>query len=68
MNVSEVTEKLEGFSVEKLKRIRDYERRNKNRETVLERIEQGINALSLPSAVWTCIATTEPSVGQRVEG
>jgi hypothetical protein len=46
MNVSEITEKLRGLSVEELKRVRDYERRNKNRETVLERIEQRINALT----------------------
>ena len=46
MNVLEVTEKLQGLSVEELKRVRDYERRNKNRETVLERIEQRINALT----------------------
>ena len=46
MNVSEVTEKLEGLSVEELKRVRDHERRNKNRETVLERIDQRINALT----------------------
>jgi hypothetical protein len=46
MNVSEVTEKLRDLSVEELKRVRDYERRNKNRETVLERIEQRINALT----------------------
>ncbi len=46
MNVSEVTEKLEGLSVEELKRVRDYERRNKNRETVLERIDQRTNALT----------------------
>jgi len=46
MNVSKVTEKLEGLSVEELERVRDYERRNKNRETVLERIAQRINALT----------------------
>ena len=46
MNVAKVTEKLEGLSVEELKRVRDYERRNKNRETVLERIDQRINALT----------------------
>ena len=46
MNVSEVTEKLRGLSVEELERVRDYERQNKNRETVLERIEQRINALT----------------------
>ena len=46
MNVSQVTERLEGLSVEELKRVRDYEQRNKNRETVLERIDQRINALT----------------------
>jgi hypothetical protein len=46
MNVPEVTEKLEGLSVEELKRVRDYERRNKNRETVLERVDQRINVLT----------------------
>ena len=46
MNVSEVTDKLEGLSVEELKRVRDHERRNKNRETVLERVDQRINVLT----------------------
>lgn len=44
MNVSEVSERLDALSVEELERVRDYERRNKNRDTVIEQIDRKIRA------------------------
>src|SRR5829696_3205629 len=46
MNVSEVAQQLDNLSADELKRVRDYERRNKNRETLLGQIDQRINAAS----------------------
>src|ERR687883_234320 len=34
MNVSEVAQQLDSLSADELQRVRDYERRNKNRETL----------------------------------
>ena len=46
MNVSEVAQQLDNLSADELQRVRDYERRNKNRETLLGQIDQRINATS----------------------
>src|SRR5215208_6137065 len=46
MNVSEVAQQLDSLSADELQRVRDYERRNKNRETLLGQIDQRINAAS----------------------
>ena len=46
MNVSEVTEQLDNLSADELQRVRDYESRNKNRETLLGQIDNRINAAS----------------------
>src|SRR5215204_4529677 len=46
MNVSEVAQRLDSLSTDELQRVRDYERRNKNRETLLGQIDQRINAAS----------------------
>jgi hypothetical protein len=46
MNVSEVAQQLDNLSADELQRVRDYERRNKDRETVLGQIDQRINAAS----------------------
>ena len=46
MNVSEVAQQLDTLSADELQRVRDYERRNKNRETLLGQIDQRINATS----------------------
>jgi hypothetical protein len=40
MTVDEVARRLEGLSGEELGRVREYERRNKNRTTLLERIDR----------------------------
>jgi hypothetical protein len=42
MNVEEVSGRLEGLSVEELQVVRDYEERNKRRETLLEQMDRKI--------------------------
>jgi hypothetical protein len=44
MNVSEVSERLEGLSEEQLRTVREYEKRHKNRDTVIEQIDREIRA------------------------
>ncbi len=44
MNVEEASARLEGLSEEQLKRVREYEKRNKNRETLIEQIDRKIKA------------------------
>ena len=46
MNVAEVSERLNSLTAEELKKVRDYERRNKNRETLIENIDRKIKAFS----------------------
>ncbi len=44
MNVEEVSERLDGLSVEELQLVRDYEETNKKRETLLEKMDRKIRA------------------------
>jgi hypothetical protein len=44
MNVEEASAKLEGLSEEQLKRVHEYEKRNKNRDTLIEQIDRKIKA------------------------
>lgn len=44
MNVEEISKRLDGLSVEELQLVRDYEERNKRRETLLERMDRKIRA------------------------
>jgi hypothetical protein len=44
LNVVNVTSKLEGLSVEEMRRVRDYEAQNKNRSTMLKEIDEQIGA------------------------
>ena len=46
MNVGEVSEKLDSLSDEELKRVRDYERRHKNRDTLIEQLDRKIKGNS----------------------
>jgi hypothetical protein len=46
MNVAEISEKLERLSTEELKKVRDYEKRNKNRDTLIEQIDRKIRVNS----------------------
>ena len=42
MNVEEVSRRLDNLSREELARVREYEQRNKNRETLIEQIDRKI--------------------------
>ena len=44
MNVEEVSKRLNDLSVEELQLVRDYEERNKRRETLLEQMDRKIRA------------------------
>ena len=44
MNVDEVTSRLDGLSEAELRRVRNYEQRNKNRETLIEQIDRRLEA------------------------
>ena len=46
MNVEEVSDHLDGLSVEELQLVRDYEELNKKRETLLERMDRKIRSAS----------------------
>ena len=44
MNVDEISERLKDLSVEELQLVRDYEERNKKRQTLLEQMDRKIRA------------------------
>ena len=44
MNVDEISKRLDGLSVEELQLVRDYEERNKRRETLLEQMDRKIRS------------------------
>ncbi|HSK99954.1 MAG TPA: hypothetical protein VK869_06425 [Rubrobacteraceae bacterium] len=46
MTVSEVTERLDALTADELKMVREYEKSNKNRETVIERVDRKIRAIN----------------------
>jgi hypothetical protein len=46
LNVGEVSKRLDGVSTAELKKVREYEKRNKNRETLIEQIDRKIKAAS----------------------
>jgi hypothetical protein len=46
MNVAEISERLEGLSADELKRVREYEKRNKGRDTLIGQIDRKIRAAS----------------------
>ena len=46
LSVAEVSRRLDGLSVEELKKVREYEKHNKNRETLIEQIDRKIRANS----------------------
>ena len=46
LTVAEVTEKLDDLSVDELKKLREFEKGNKDRESLLERIDRKIRANS----------------------
>ena len=44
LTVEEVSERLSGLSADDLREVRDYEERNKNRETILEPLDRKIRS------------------------
>jgi hypothetical protein len=46
LSVAEISGRLEGLSTEQLKKVRKYEKKNKNRETLIEQIDRKIRANS----------------------
>ena len=44
LTVEEVSKRIEGLPTEQLKKVREFEKNNKNRETLIERIERKIRA------------------------
>jgi hypothetical protein len=46
MNVREIGERLEGLSAVEIRRVREHEKRNKNRETLIEQFDRKLRAAS----------------------
>ncbi|MEJ7840240.1 MAG: hypothetical protein WKF95_00625 [Rubrobacter sp.] len=46
LSVEEASKRLDGLSVAELKKVREYEKRNKDRETLLDQIDRKIKAAS----------------------
>ena len=46
LSVAEISKRLEGLSAEQLRKVGEYEKRNKNRETLIEQIDRKIRANS----------------------
>jgi hypothetical protein len=46
LSVAEISKRLEDLSAEQLRKVREYEKRNKNRETLIEQIDRKIRANS----------------------
>ena len=46
LTVEEISKRLEGLSTDELKKVREYEKQNKNRETLIEQIDRKIRAKS----------------------
>ena len=44
LSVAEISRSLEGLSAEQLRKVREYEKHNKNRETLIEQIDRKIRA------------------------
>ena len=46
LNVGEISDRLNSLSEEQLEKVRDYEKRNKNRDTLIEQLDRKIGANS----------------------
>jgi hypothetical protein len=46
LTVAEISRRLEGLSTEEIRKVREYEKQNKNRETLIEQIDRKIRANS----------------------
>ncbi len=45
-NVEEIGDRLDGMSAAEIRTVRDYEKRNKNRETLIEQFDRELKAAS----------------------
>jgi len=46
LNVKEIGDRLDGMSAAEIRRVREYEKRNKNRETLIEQFDRKLKAAS----------------------
>jgi hypothetical protein len=46
LSVAEVSKRIDGLSNEELRKVREYEKHNKNRETLIEQIDRKIRSNS----------------------
>jgi hypothetical protein len=46
LNVMEIADRLDGMSAVEIRTVRDYEKQNKNRETLIEQFDRKIRAAS----------------------
>ena len=46
LSVDEISRRLDGLSVQQLEQVREYEKQNKDRETLIEQIDRKIRANS----------------------
>ena len=46
LNVREISQRLEGLSDAEIRKVREYEKRNKNRETLIEQFDRKLRAVS----------------------
>jgi hypothetical protein len=46
MSVEEIGDRLDGMSAAEIRTVREYEKRNKNRETLIEQFERKLKAAS----------------------
>ena len=46
MNVKEIGERLEGLTAAEIRKVREHEKRNKNRETLIEQFDRKLRAAS----------------------
>ncbi len=45
-NVAEISDRLDGLTAAQLREVREYEKRNKNRETLIEQLDRKLKAAS----------------------
>ena len=46
LNVGEIAERIDGLTAAEIREVREYEKRNKNRETLIEQLDRELKAVS----------------------
>jgi hypothetical protein len=46
LNVAEISQRLDGLTAAQIREVREYEKRNKNRETLIEQLDRKLKAAS----------------------